>query len=65
VEIIRDGKFNFFWCAQSGVRSTVNEWLILRTLCFFSTCNKHNRHAGIIPNIGHKKGPAARLSARS
>ena len=30
------------------VRSTVNEWLILRTPCFFSTCNKHSRHAGII-----------------
>jgi hypothetical protein len=42
-------------CAQSGVRSTVNEWLILRTLCFFSTCNKHSRHAGIIPNIRHKR----------
>jgi hypothetical protein len=37
------------------VRSTVNEWLILRTLCFFSTCNKHSRHAGIILNIGHKR----------
>jgi hypothetical protein len=33
-----------FSARGQGREPTVNEWLIRRWLCFFSTCDKHSRH---------------------